>query len=60
MVAWDKRKLMEHYGHDVTVAYYGHAANPIDVTIECLDCGTVLVSAEDLAAGVPTTEELVR
>lgn len=40
-------KLREHFGHHIEVIQYGNDDNPIEFTIECEDCGCVLVSSED-------------
>lgn len=42
-----KKNLMEHYGHNIEVAYYGDFNDPDSVTIECLDCYEVLAEGED-------------
>lgn len=40
-------KLKPHIGHRVALAWYGEDINnPNDITIECLDCNEVLISAE--------------
>lgn len=44
---WMKQKLKPHIGHKVVCVAYGHLEDPVDVCIECEDCGCVLVSAED-------------
>lgn len=44
---WIREKLMEHRGHHVTCVCYGEWDDPVDVCIECEDCGCVLISAED-------------
>lgn len=40
-------KLKQHVGHDVVCVAYGDVEEPIDICIECEECGMVLVSAED-------------
>ncbi len=42
-----REKLKEHIGHDVECVAYGDLENPQDICLECVDCGCVLVSAED-------------
>lgn len=37
-------------GHDISCVTYGDSEDPDDVCIECDECGTVLVSAEDFEA----------
>lgn len=44
---WMRKKLLEHRGHNIVCVSYGLWDDPADVTIECEDCGCVLVSAED-------------
>lgn len=37
----------EHIGHKVEVVCYGEEGDdPVDVSIECEDCGVVLIDAE--------------
>lgn len=40
-------KLKEHIGHDVEIVCYGDWEDPHDICVECLDCGCVVISAED-------------
>lgn len=40
-------KFKEHIGHNIICVVYGDIENPVDVCIECKDCGCVLISAED-------------
>ena len=40
-------KFKEHIGHNIECVIYGDPENPVDICIECADCGCVLVSAED-------------
>ena len=40
-------KLKSHIGHSIVCVAYGDIDDPIDICIECEDCGCVLVSAED-------------
>lgn len=42
-----KEKALEHIGHEVELAYYGDGADPVSVTLECLDCGCVVIAFED-------------
>lgn len=44
---WMKVKLKPHIGHKVVCVAYGQLEDPVDICIECEDCGCVLVSAED-------------
>ena len=44
------QKLLPHVGHDISCVTYGDSENPSDICIECDECGTVLVSAEDFEA----------
>ena len=37
-------------GHDISCVTYGDSEDPSDICIECDECGTVLVSAEDFEA----------
>ena len=39
-------KLLEHIGHKIEIAQYGEGES---VTVECIDCGCVIVAAEDYA-----------
>ena len=43
-------KLKDHIGHNIVCVAYGDIENPVDICIECEDCGCVLVSAEDFDA----------
>ena len=47
---WMAQKLLPHVGHDISCVTYGDSENPSDICIECDECGTVLVSAEDFEA----------
>lgn len=38
--------LLKHRGHDVRIVSYGDLDNPVDVCLECEDCGEVVLSAE--------------
>lgn len=44
---WMAKKLLPHIGHDIVCVTYGDGDDPTDVCIECEDCCSVLVSAED-------------
>ena len=44
---WMRQKLLPHVGHEISCVAYGDRDDPSDVCIECEDCYTVLVSAED-------------
>ena len=39
--------MLEHSGHELEVGVYGTLANPHSVTIECIDCGMVLIDSEE-------------
>ena len=41
---WDK--LKEHFGHTVEIAVYGEVDDPVDVCLEDLDTGEVILDAE--------------
>ena len=47
MKNWMTEKLLPHVGHEISCVAYGNSDDPSDVCIECEDCYTVLVSAED-------------
>ena len=47
---WMAQKLLPHVDHDISCVTYGDSENPSDICIECDECGTVLVSAEDFEA----------
>ena len=47
MKNWMTEKLLPHVGHEISCVAYGDCDDPSDVRIECEDCYTVLVSAED-------------
>lgn len=38
--------LKEHIGHNVEIVYYGDANNPANISLECNDCGEVILDAE--------------
>lgn len=50
----DPDKLRPHIGHEIELATYGDADNPVSITIECMDCYEVLVDTfEDVALPEP-------
>ena len=40
------RILMEHFGHEVEIACYGDVEDPVNVSLECLDCGCVICDSD--------------
>lgn len=44
---WMAKKLLPHVGHEISCVTYGDSEDPADVCIECEDCCSMLVSAED-------------
>ncbi len=44
---WMTKNLLPHVGHEISCVAYGDGDDPDDVCIECEDCCSVLVSAED-------------
>lgn len=44
-----KKTLKPHVGHAVEVAHYGNRNDPVDVVIECISCGEVLLAASSFA-----------
>lgn len=44
--SWMYNKLKPHLGHNIVCAYYGSIDNPVDICIECEDCGEILLSVE--------------
>ena len=36
------KQLIEHYGHNIEIVNYGDLNGYDSVTVECLDCNTVL------------------
>ena len=40
-------KLMPHRGHNIACVSYGDWDDPVDICIECEDCGCVLISTEN-------------
>ena len=59
---WMAQKLLPHVGHDISCVTYGDSEDPSDICIECDECGTVLVSAEefesDMAGDYKITHQL--
>ena len=59
---WMAQKLLPHVGHDISCVTYGDSEDPSDICIECDECGTVLVSAEefesDMAGDYRITHQL--
>lgn len=41
---WDI--LLQHRGHNVSIVSYGDQDDPMNVSLECEDCGMVLLDAE--------------
>lgn len=41
MLLWDI--LKQHHGHHVYVALYGDVDDPVSVTLECEDCGSIVL-----------------
>jgi len=39
-------KLLGHVGHDIEIVTYGTTADVDNVSVECLDCGAVIVDAD--------------
>ena len=46
------KDLLEHMDHDTKVVYYGDREDPVSVTLECMDCGCILVHFRNDARGV--------
>lgn len=44
MILWDA--LLKHRGHNVSIVSYGDIDNPVNVCLECEDCGEVILDAE--------------
>lgn len=44
VILWDM--LLKHRGHNVSIVSYGDIDNPVDVCLECEDCGEVVLDAE--------------
>jgi len=40
----DKQELRNHLGHNIEIAEY---RDNLSITIECLDCGCVLIDTEE-------------
>ena len=41
---WEK--LKKHVGHRVEIVTYGNENDPVDVCLECEDCGEVILDVE--------------
>ena len=41
-----RNKLKKHRGHKVSIVSYGDWNNPVDICLECEDCGEVVLDAE--------------
>ena len=39
-------ELYQHIGHRLDVYSYGDLVDPVNITIECVTCGCVLLSAD--------------
>lgn len=48
MAVWTIESAAKHVGHEVKLVVYGNLPMPVDTTVECIVCGEVLVSFEDL------------
>ena len=48
MAIWNRHDARVHLDHNIKMFLCGPYYQPTDITIECLDCGEVLVSFEDL------------
>lgn len=42
----DFKILLEHVGHALECVFYGPAPDPVNVAIECLDCGCVVLDID--------------
>lgn len=42
-------KFKEHIDHNIICVVYGDIENPVDVCIECKDCGCVLISQQKIS-----------
>lgn len=42
----DPRKALNHVGHMIEVASYGPDNDPVNIAVECMDCGEVIVDAD--------------
>jgi len=40
---WDR--LKSHFGHHVVIACYGDVDDPANVSLECEDCGCIILDA---------------
>lgn len=43
---WEK--LKKHVGHRVGIVTYGDENGPVDVCLECEDCGEVILDAQEM------------
>lgn len=48
MAVWTIADAAKHVGHEVKLVIYGNLPMPVDTTVECIVCGEVLVSFEDV------------
>ena len=46
-MSYEFMRFKEHIGHRIELAYYGDRNNPANIAIECIDCNTVLVDADN-------------
>lgn len=41
------QKVRDHIGHEIeAVGYFGDMPDPVNVAIECITCGTVIVDCD--------------
>lgn len=45
-----KEEIAAHWGHQIVIANYLNGEEVVNATIECLDCGTVLIDSETMEA----------
>lgn len=38
-----KERLLPHAAHEIQVAWYGEKDNPVNIAVECMECGEVLI-----------------
>jgi hypothetical protein len=43
----DTQELLDHANCKVEIAYYGNRLDPHSITLECMECGTVLLEFRD-------------
>jgi len=48
MAVWTITDAAKHVGHEVKLVVYGNLPMPVGTGIECIICGEVLVSFEDV------------